>query len=125
MADSKDRLDDMFLQQEQFMRLLQEKRTFPDFPVDLSTKSGQKLVKEVSYECADELHEARQLLKNSKSHRATEITEFDRDDYVEELSDALHYFFEVVILSGVTQQELFESFMKKGEKNVNRIKNGY
>lgn len=125
MADSKDRLDDMFLQQEQFMRLLQEKRTFPDFPVDLSTKSGQKLVKEVSYECADELHEARQLLKNSKSHRATEITEFDRDDYVEELSDALHYFFEVVILSGVTQQELFESFMKKGEKNANRIKNGY
>lgn len=125
MADSKDKLDDMFLQQEQFMRLLQEKRTFPDFPVDLSTKSGQKLVKEVSYECADELHEARQLLKNSKSHRATEITEFDRDDYVEELSDALHYFFEVVILSGVTQQELFESFMKKGEKNVNRIKNGY
>lgn len=125
MADSKDRLDDMFLQQEQFMRLLQEKRTFPDFPVDLSTKSGQKLVKEVSYECADELHEARQLLKNSKSHRATEITEFDRDDYVEELSDALHYFFEVVILSGVTQQELFESFMKKGEKNVSRIKNGY
>lgn len=107
------------------MRLLQQTRKFPEFPVDLTTKDGQRTVKQYSYECADELHEARQLLKNSKPHRATEISEIDMDEYKSELVDALHYFFEIVILSGISADELYEAYMKKGEKNTNRIKNGY
>jgi len=119
-----DRLEVMLQQQEKFMKLLQEKRNFPQFPVDLTSKVGQRLLKNISYECADELHEARQHLKN-KDHRATVINEIDRDEYVEELVDALHYFFEIVIASGVSVDELFAAYMKKGDVNFERIEKGY
>lgn len=120
-----DKLQKMFDQQEAFMRLLQKKRNFPEFPVDVLSKGGQKLVKDISYECADELHEARQHLKNSKSHRVTEIKTFDRDDYIEELVDAQHYLFEIVIASGITIEEFFDAYMEKGRINTDRINDGY
>ena len=111
-------------QQEAFMRLLKEKRGFPDFPVDLTSKAGQKFLKTISYECADELHEARQHLKQ-KEHRVTNMCSVQRDEYVEELCDALHFFFEIVIASGVTIDELFDKYIEKGEENTKRIAEGY
>lgn len=120
-----DKLGDMFEQQEKFMRLLQEKRNFPDFPVDLSSKKGQQLVRDISYHCMDELFESRQHLKNSKSHRITEIKDIDREAYIEELVDALHLFFEVCIASGISVDELYDAYMKKGQTNFSRIENGY
>jgi hypothetical protein len=119
-----DKFLNMMEQQERFMRLLQEKRGFPAFPVDLSSKAGQKFVKTISYECADELHEARQHLKQ-KEHRVTDVGAVDRSEYVEELVDALHYFFEIVIASGITPDELYDAYMKKGDVNTDRIENDY
>ncbi len=124
VSERADKLTRMWFQQETFMRLLQKKRNFPNFPVDLTSKAGQKFVKTISYECADELHEARQHLKN-KDHRATTINEIDRAEYVEELVDSLHYFFEIVIASGISLEEMFEAYMKKGETNTKRINEGY
>ena len=121
----KDRLEKMFDQQESFMKLLQQKRDFPEFPVDLSSKSGQRLIKGISYECQDELHEARQHLKNSKKHRLTDVRELDREKYIEELVDSQHYLFEIVIASGITLEEFFDAYLKKGYTNVDRINNGY
>jgi hypothetical protein len=120
-----DRLDEMFEQQREFMKLLVEKRGFPKFPVDITSKEGQKFLKSITHDCMGELFEANQHLKNSKGHRATEITEIDREAYVEELVDALHFFFEIVILSGVSLDEIVDSYMKKGETNVSRIVGGY
>jgi len=107
------------------MRLLQEKRSFTEFPVDITAKSGQKIVKDITHECMHELFEANQHLKNSKDHRATDVKNFDRDAYIEELSDALHYFIEIAILTGVSMDELYEKYMQKGSINVERINNGY
>lgn len=118
-------LDDMWKQQEEFMNLLKEKRGFPQFPVDITSKDGQKLLKDISHHMMDELFEANQHLKNSKSHRATEIKEIDREAYVEELVDALHLFFEVCIASGVTKSELYDVYMRKGDVNTARITTGY
>jgi len=123
MAD--DKLTMMWEQQRNFMELLRQKRNFPAFPADLSTKDGQKLVKDMGHECMHELFEALHLLRDSKSHRQTIVGEFDRDSFLEELSDALHYFYEICILSGVSMDELFEMYMKKGEKNFTRICSGY
>lgn len=120
-----DKLQEMWLQQKEFMTLLQQKRNFPSFPVDPSSKSGQKFLKGITHECMHELFEANQALKNSKDHRATDIEEFDRDHYVEELVDALHYFFEIAILSGISLEELYSAYIKKGETNINRIESGY
>jgi hypothetical protein len=120
-----DKLQQMWTQQESFMRLLQKKRNFPEFPVDVASKGGQKFLKGITHECMHELFEANMMLKNSKDHRATDIAEFDKDSYVEELVDALHYFFEIAITSGVSMDELHEAYMKKGQINIDRIENGY
>lgn len=123
--DPEDRLAKMWNQQEAFMRLLQEKRGFPEFPTDISSKKGQKFLKDISHHIMDELFEAGQHLKNAKSHRATLIPEVDREAYKEELVDALHLYFELAIAAGITLEELVDSYMKKGDVNVERIKGGY
>ena len=118
-------LDEMYNQQRDFNTLLKEERQYPEFPLDLSLKKNQQILKGLAHECMHELFEANHLLKNSKNHRVTEVTEFDRESYKEELVDALHYFFGIVIYSGITVEELHEAFMKKGEINIQRVKSGY
>lgn len=120
-----DKLEEMWEQQHEFMNLLRSRRDFPQFPVDAASKPGQKILKNITHECMHELFEANLLLKNAKDHRATDVHDFDRDAYVEELCDALHYFFEIAILSGVSMQELYEAYLKKGKVNINRIESGY
>lgn len=120
-----DKLQKMYEQQSAFMKLLCEKRGFPAFPMDLSQKANQKFIKAIAHDAMGELFEAVQELKNSKGHRATEIDEFDRDAYLEELVDTQHFLFEILILSGVNLEEFFEAYMKKGDTNFDRINNGY
>lgn len=73
----------------------------------------------------EELFEAGQHLKNAKSHRATELPDVDREAYKEELVDALHLYFELVIASGLDVDELFDAYLAKGDINFDRIRNGY
>jgi hypothetical protein len=120
-----DRLARMWDQQVDFMKLLQVKRGFPEFPTDLASKKGQQFLKDIRNHLMEELFEAGQHLKNAKSHRATEIPEVDRAAYKEELVDALHLYLELVIASGITVEELVEAYMAKGDVNVKRIKDGY
>lgn len=120
-----DKLESMWDQQKKFMELLQSRRDFPQFPVDMTTKPGQKLLKGITHECMHELFEANQALRNSKDHRVTDVNDFNREHYVEELVDALHYFFEIAILSGVSLDELYDAYIKKGQVNVDRIESGY
>lgn len=120
-----DRLKEQWDQQVAFMRLLQEKRGFPEFPVDITSKPGQKLLQDISHHMMTELFEACQHLKNSKSHRITEITHINREEFKEELVDSLHLFYEMCIAAGLTADELHEAYMKKGQINVERIMGGY
>lgn len=115
----------MWEQQEQFMNLLCEKRSFPKYPVDIKSKEGQSFLKGITYECMGELFEANQELKNSKSHRESRVDDFNMDLYVEELTDALHYLLEIAICSGVSHGEFYDSYMKKGLTNIKRINEGY
>jgi thymidine phosphorylase len=120
-----DKLSQMWQQQADFMKLLTEKRDFPVFPVELTTKAGQKFIAETVHHCADELHEARQHLKNSKAHRVSDVAGIDVEAYLEELVDAQHLLFEVVIASGFSVDEFFNKYIAKGKVNVERINNGY
>jgi predicted house-cleaning noncanonical NTP pyrophosphatase (MazG superfamily) len=115
----------MWEQQYEFMKLLQEKRNFPKFPVDIETKQGQKLLDDITFHIMKELFESNQHLKNSKSHRITEVPEIDRDAYIEELVDVLHLYLEICIAAGVSRNELFDAYMKKGTINTSRINNHY
>jgi dimeric dUTPase (all-alpha-NTP-PPase superfamily) len=118
-------LKKMFKQQREFMELLQRERGFPQFPVDLATKEGQKFLKKIAFDAMGELFEAVQLLRAGKDHRISAPTSVDRGKYIEELVDCLHYFIEIVIASGVTPKELHDAFMAKGEVNKKRILDGY
>jgi len=120
-----DRLQEMWNQQYEFMRLLQRKRNFPEFPTDITSKKGQQFLKDIRNHLLEELFEAGQHLKNAKSHRATELPEVDREAYKEELVDVLHLYFELVIASGVTLEELHQTYIDKGITNVARIESGY
>jgi hypothetical protein len=125
VVSASDRLVTMWEQQRQFMLLLQEKRGFPSFPTDISSKKGQQFLNDIRHHLQDELHEAAQHLKNAKSHRATEVPEVDREAYKEELVDALHLYLELVIASGISLDELHAAYMDKGEVNRRRIESGY
>lgn len=120
-----DDLATMFEQQKLFLNLLRDKRGHPDFPLDLSQKKNQQFLKTLAFECMHELFEANLLLKNSKSHRVTEFNEFDRESYVEEISDVFHYLFGILICSGITKDEIYNAYMKKGNINIDRINGGY
>jgi hypothetical protein len=120
-----DKLEMMWDQQWKFIKLLQEKRGFPQCPTDITSKQGQKFLKDITHHMMDELFEAGQHLKNSKSHRATLVPEVDREAYKEELVDAMHLYIELLIASGITMDEFVEAYLKKGETNFERINNGY
>ena len=122
---NKDKLEHMFTQQEQFMRLLQEKRSFPNWPIDITTKKGQQFCREIVFNSVEEYFEALQHLKNWKNHRATEVNTLHRDEFVEELCDTLHYFIELLIVVGITPDEIYKAYINKGEINESRIKEGY
>jgi len=120
-----DRMTDLWRQQSEFMDLLHKERGFPKYPVDLTSKVGQKLVKDISHDCMHELFESIHLLKNSKDHRKTEINEFDKQSFLEEISDVWHYLIEICILSGISHEELYSAYIKKGYTNTKRIVSGY
>ena len=120
-----DKFETMFVQQREFLNLLREKRNHPNFPLALDEKKSQQFLKHLSHECMHELFESNMLLKNSKSHRSTEIKDFDRESYKEELSDVLHYLIGILIYSGISMEEMFEMYMKKGQINIDRINGGY
>lgn len=120
-----DRLAKVWNDQTAFMRLLVERRGFPQFPVDLRSKEGQRHVKTIAQDAMGELHEAIQHLKNAKLHRATDVPDFDRAAFLEELVDALKFLFEVAILAGVSLDEFFEAYEKKTALNKKRIEGSY
>ena len=119
------KFETMFEQQKEFLELLRDKRDFPNFPLDLSEKKNQQFLKSLAHECMHELFESNMLLKNAKSHRSTEINDFDRDSYTEELSDVLHYLIGILLYSGISYEEMYEMYMKKGQINLDRINGGY
>lgn len=120
-----DKLKKFWCDQESFMFLLQEKRNFPKYPVDITSKIGQKLIKDIGHDSQHETFEAIQKLRNSKSHRATEISDFELDEFVEEIADATKYLLEMLILAGVSYEQFVEIFEMKTLKNTRRINEGY
>lgn len=120
----KDRLEQMFELQSEFMELLKEHDRMPEWPVDLTSKSGQRLLKEVIYNTIEELMEASMTLRN-KIHRLTDVRILDREHYVEELGDSFAYFLEICILSGITPEEIFQEYKKKNGTVKGRLIKGY
>lgn len=115
----------IFEEQRKFMHLLRKERNGTEFPVDLKTKAGLKIVKDISHECMHELFEAIHLLSDAKAHKKTMTGDFDRAKFLEELSDVLHYFVGICILCDINENDIYNAFMRKGTINFSRILGDY
>lgn len=94
-------------------------------PVDVSTKDGQRILREVGLKAIEELHEALRHFKNWKPHRKTDLPEFDRKKFLEEMADAFAFQLELLIFLGVSAEEFVEAYTSKVDIVYNRIDNGY
>ncbi len=122
-----DKLESMFELRHEFMQLLCERFPgyYPQWPVDVTKKESQILLRDVTLKGVEEMFEALQELKNAKSHRQTEVPHLDREAFLEEIVDAMKYFFTTLRLVGVTPEELHAAYVKKHEKICKRLKDGY
>jgi len=121
-----DRLQQMFVKREEFMRAIKEKRgAYSDWPLDLSQKKSQQMVREVMLKGVEECFEALQEFRNWKSHRASGDPVVDRDKFLEEMVDALNFFFAALILSGINADDLFKMYVKKDEIIHQRLNSNY
>ena len=122
-----DRLTEIFSKREDFMLLIKEKykNAYPSWPVDISSKSNQALLRETALKGVEEMFEALGHLKNWKPHRETEVPEINREEFLEEIVDAFNYFYSLIILMGVDVEEFYQAFNKKDEIIKERLVKGY
>jgi hypothetical protein len=121
---SDDMLEKAFERQVAFMEQLRQADRMPEWPVDLRTKSGQRLLKEVFFSMMEEVFEASYTLKN-RSHRLTDDRSVDMDHFLEELGDAFAFFLEACILAGFGPHDLFNEYCRKNSIVKARLQNGY
>ena len=115
----------MFDLRKEFMEALKDKvpTSYPDWPVDIRQRESQQALRETTLRGVEELFEALQHLKNWKTHRSDTNESFDRDAFLEEMVDALNYFFAVLIMLGISDEELFHSYRKKHNIIMDRVEN--
>jgi|TARA_R110001583_G_scaffold25188_5_gene91335 hypothetical protein len=122
-----DRLENIFKLRREFMEALSKKipESHPDRPLDLSSKEDQQFCRDLALRGVEEMFEALQHLKNWKPHRVSEIKEFNREDFLEEVVDAFNYFFSLVILAGFDENDLYDVYLKKDKIIHDRLDGGY
>ncbi len=120
----KDMLEEIFERQIAFMDKLVVNDKFPEYPVDLTSKAGQRLAKETIFNAIEEFAEASFTLKN-RTHRVTDVRVLDKQHYLEEVCDGLAYVVELMILSGFSPQDVFNEYKRKNQVVTERLKNGY
>jgi hypothetical protein len=119
-----DKLDKAFMLQAEFMTMLVENDKLPEYPVDLSTKPGQRLIKETVWNMVEELAEASFTLKN-RMHKLSDDSDVDFAHYKEELGDAFAFFLEICHLSGITAEDLYVEYARKNAIVRKRLQEGY
>ena len=123
-----DKLEDIFHKRNSFMKEIQSKfpNSYPEqWPINISEKSSQTILRETALKGVEEMFEALQHLKNWKSHRETDMPEIDREEFLEEIVDAFNYFFSLMILIGVDVNEFYNAFNAKDEIIRRRLDKGY
>lgn len=122
-----DRLKEIFSLREDFMGKLEKTRpgSYPEWPLDISSKKSQQVLRDTALKGIEEMFEALQHLKNWKPHRSTDMPEFDREEFLEEVVDAFNYFLSVLVLVGVSENDFFDAYKKKDSIIRDRLKSGY
>ena len=123
-----DRLFEIFQLRRDFLSKLRSyiPDSQPEVPIDISTKKGQQHCRDLALRGVEEMFEALQHLKNWKPHRLTDINdEFESEEFLEEIVDAMNYFFALLIVTGFDENDLYSAYLKKDKKIRNRLVEGY
>ena len=122
-----DKLDEMFSLRENFMGKLRDKipHSYPSWPLNLADKEDQQFCRDMALRGVEEMFEALQHLKNWKPHRKTEVRDFNREEFLEEIVDAFNYFFSIIILTGHSADELYNAYLKKDKVIHDRLDDDY
>ena len=100
--------------------------SYPELPVDLTSKSSQQICRDLALRGVEEMFEALQHLKNWKPHRVTEVREeIDKEEFLEEIVDAFNYFYSLLITVGFDEKDLYNAYLKKDAIIRKRLENGY
>jgi len=121
-------LEKMFILRNEFIEKMKQDRpgSYPDLPVDLRKKDSQQFCRDLALRGVEEMFEALQHLKNWKPHRMTEFNEGpDREEFLEEIVDALNYFFSLLIAAGFDEDDLTSAYILKHDIIMKRIEEGY
>ena len=121
------KLEEMFKLRKEFILRLEEEipGSYPNVPVDLSSKKGQQLCRDLALKGVEEMFEALQHLKNWKDDKLTENPEVKQDEFLEEIVDAFNYFFSLIIASGFSHEDLYKAYIDKDKKIHDRLTNKY
>lgn len=119
-----DMLEDIFERQRLLMEDLIVADKLPEYPVDITSKYGQRQIKELVFAMIEEMTEGTYILKN-RPHRFTDHSDVDFAHFREELGDALAYFVEICIFAGIDFKELYAEYCRKNAIVRDRIKKGY
>lgn len=90
---------------------------------ELDDRRVQMQLKDLAYRVVEELSEATNCLKN-KPWKDT-FVETDKPHFYEELADALHFFVELLTVSGLTAEQVFELYFQKHAVNRFRQESRY
>lgn len=125
-----DLLATMFAQQRQHMDAYADIARDNGFtPVDESEygqieyPTVQAALREYAGYTVEEMYEAINHLKN-KPWKQTKRP-VNREEFIEEIADAWHFFIEFHILAGISPHEIFQAYFGKTFKNIQRQQNGY
>lgn len=123
MALTDDMLEHIFRMQARLMMEYQAMTPdgIPDWPVDLRRNSAQRFCRDTISKAQDELFEAKHHLKKAKEHRNVETDPLDREAFLEEMVDALHFYVETLVLMGVSADDLHDAYCRKNQINFDRI----
>jgi len=122
------KLQDMFEKRLDFIIMMQKERpgSYPNFPLNLQEKSAQQACRDLALRGVEEMFEALQHLKNWKPHRLSDVpSEVNRDEFLEEIVDALNYFFSLLVVTGFDEKHLHDAYIKKDKIIRERLLNGY
>ena len=117
---TKEALSEIFQKQRDLIREYQKIEGLPSYPVDLSYKANQKLIRSFSDRIVEELAEAYlvhlQIFRSMSENDYHGIFEMVCK-YNEELADALHFFVELLIYIGLDEGQItwFTNSLKRSE----------
>ena len=122
-----DKLEKMMVLRQEFMKALTKRDPdiLPEWPVDVSSKKSQQVLRETVLKGVEEMFEALGHLKNWKPHRQTEVPDFDNEKFLEEFVDGMNYFLSGLVLLGHDADDLFRVYKQKDQIIHDRLNRGY